>query len=677
MRPSLGLHPKRALMLASASVLVAGLLPGPSRAAPGPFASAQDLGALDGDTVLTATVWLRQHDEAAFDAAVEQRMTPGSPSYHRWMTPAEVAAYGATTSDVDRLAAAMRAAGLQVTRRDGSALQVQGTAARMGSAFGTRFHVMTANGRRFHASTDEPRFTGAAADLVAGVTGLTNAPAAPFVRRQVDLATGRVAGTPSPSVNNPFTVFTDQCFKAKVKATIAGFVPGGGRGTATYTGPKYVTRNLPGAGYTTCGYTASQIAAHYGLLAVYAHGWTGKGQTIVIVDAYGSPTIQSDANAFATMMKLPRLTASNFRTIYPDGPPIASPYTTDWPLEVSLDVEWAHAVAPDAKIVLVVAPSDDFTELAYAVQYAVRNQLGDVISNSYGGPEVSYGPAVARSFNAVIRKAAAQGIAVNVSSGDDGDFGLGTPVGAASIPADSPFATAIGGTSLDVPGDNGPVDSAWGITVTALGDLNDIAVPPSIEGFQQGSGGGQSLYIEKPRWQKALPGVGRQLPDVSAVADPQTGGIVVADVGDGSGSTVLTIGGTSLSSPIFSGIWALAQQAAGERLGQAAPIIAAMPPAALTDIVPIPATTSNLSGATTVGSVVTPYDPAGLLGLTDTEPNGFVGVLAVIGEGSTADIGFGADSSLMAAPGWDTATGFGEPNGLAFVKAAQEAAAGK
>ncbi len=90
---------------------------------------------------------------------------------------------------------------------------------------------------------------------------------------------------------------------------------------------------------------------------------------------------------------------------------------------------------------------------------------------------------------------------------------------------------------------------------------------------------------------------------------------------------------------------------------------------------PIPAATSNLSGATRVGSVVTPYDPAALLGLTATQPNGFVGVVAVVGEDSTVDPGFGADSSLMAAPGSDTATGFGEPNGLAFVKAAQAAAA--
>ena len=665
-----------AMLLASACVLTAGSLPQPARAASGPPAAAQDLGPLDDDTSITATVWLRQRDEAGFEDAVARRMTPGSALYHRWMTAAEVAAWSPAGEDVDRLAASMRAAGLQVVDRQGdnSSLTVRGTAARMGLAFGTQFHVLSASGRRFYANISEPRFTGAAAGLITGVTGLTNVPATPFVRRQIDLATGRVAGTLSAGVNNPFTVFTDQCFKARVTDTIGGFVPSGGRGSATYAGPEYTTRNLPGVGYKTCGYTPGQIAAHYGLPAVYAHGWTGKGQTIVIVDAYGSPTIQSDANTFSAMMGLPKLTAANFRTFYYYVTPIASPYTTDWPLEISLDVEWAHAVAPDAKIVLVVAPSDDFTELAYAVQYAVRNQLGDVISNSYGSPEVSHGPAVARSFNAVIRKAAAEGIAVNVSSGDDGDFGLGTPVGAASIPADSPYATAVGGTSLNVPSDNGPVDSAWGIALTGLGDQNDLAVPPGIEGFQQGSGGGQSLYLGKPRWQKALPGVGRQLPDISAVADPQTGGIVVADVGDGSGATLLTVGGTSLSSPIFSGIWALAQQAAGERLGQAGPIIAAMPSAALNDILPIPATASNLSGAITVGTTVTPYDASDLLGLTATQPNGFVGVLAVVGEDSTVDLGFGADSSLMAAPGWDTATGFGEPNGLAFIKAARQAA---
>jgi len=117
---------------------------------------------------------------------------------------------------------------------------------------------------------------------------------------------------------------------------------------------------------------------------------------------------------------------------------------------------------------------------------------------------------------------------------------------------------------------------------------------------------------------------------------------------------------------------------AGHRLGQAAPIIAKMPPGALRDIVPVPATASNLSGMVGVGTQMQFYTPAGLLNLTATQPNGFVGTAVRItspaaGVGALFDISFGADSSLAALPGWDFATGYGVPNGIAFIKAAPAA----
>ena len=395
----------------------------------------------------------------------------------------------------------------------------------------------------------------------------------------------------------------------------------------------------------------------------------------MLVDAYGSPTILSDANAFSSMMGLPKLNSSTLQVVYSDGPPIANPYPTGWPVEISLDVEWAHAIAPKAKLVLVVAPSDDADDLAYALDYAVSHRLGQVISNSYGYPESMNGPAVARAFDTVIRQAAAAGLSVDVATGDSGDFGLGTPVGAASIPADSPYATGVGGTSLGVPSDAGPVESSWGTTETFIGDINGVAVPPDFEGFVQGGGGGESQYLEKPAWQSSLRGTGRLLPDVSAVADPLTGAIIVTPDATGTSSVVEVVGGTSLSSPVFSAIWALADQAAGRALGQAAPIVARLPASALTDIVPVQASVSNLSGTIGAGSSSTVYTAAGLLDITATQPNGFVGTgvritSPSVGIDALFDISFGADSSLLALPGWDDATGFGAPNGLAFVRAA-------
>jgi subtilase family serine protease len=226
------------------------------------------------------------------------------------------------------------------------------------------------------------------------------------------------------------------------------------------------------------------------------------------------------------------------------------------------------------------------------------------------------------------------------------------------------------------------VEAAWGINTFGLTVPTFSLPPPFIDGFIQGTGGGESVYLEKPSFQKSLPGTGRQLPDVSAIADPQTGAIIVSP--DANNEPVFgVIGGTSLATPVFSAIWALADQAAGESLGQAAPIIAKMAPGALTDIVPIVTTKKkdNTWGTIKQGSnAAVAFDPADLLGLSQTQPEGFVGAMVVthqiLGGTAVTDLGFGADSSLMATTGWDNATGWGVPNGLKFINAAKKAAKG-
>jgi subtilase family serine protease len=334
-----------------------------------------------------------------------------------------------------------------------------------------------------------------------------------------------------------------------------------------------------------------------------------------------------------------------------------------------------------------VAPNGNNAELAYAIQYAVEHQLGNMISLSFGGPEAGVDAvAAAEVYNSVIETAAAAGISVNVATGDSGDFGVGSPVGAASIPADSPYATGIGGTSINVPSDNGLVDTAWGITFSQLGEIIEPAPAPNVKGFLGGGGGGESVFLAKPSYQKNLPGTGRQLPDVSALADPQTGVIVVQTDPVTGFVGFFTIGGTSLATPMFSAIWALADQAAGQSLGQAAPALAAMPSSAFRDIVPIVANRLNTSGSITTASVgihgvnpptTTTYDPAQLLGLTQPQPGGFIATLLFAGvhpfDGYNV-VGFGTDSSLNTGVGWDNATGYGVPNGSAFIAAAKRLA---
>ncbi|HVJ51831.1 MAG TPA: S53 family peptidase [Aliidongia sp.] len=643
------------------------------------LSSAQDVGPVAASTQLTGMVWLKGHQSDAFDAAVKSRYDESSPSYHRWMTAEEVANFGPTASDIETVKASLKAQGLTILQvaDDGAAIKVSGTAAKIQAAFGTAIHIKQAAGRSFLANVAEPKYQGANAELVDSISGLVSIGARPLMVRQIDFSTGQPRAGVSAATTSPLSVFTNQCFGPSIDQTVGPKFALGGAVTGHYHGPQY----MPNIATMSCGYTPQQVATHYGLDAVYGKGWTGKGQTIVIVDAFGSPTITNDANTFSKAMGISPLNNKNFSIVFPDGQPLTT--DPDWAVETSLDVEWAHALAPDAKIVLVVAPTQDDAELAFAINYAVAHKLGNVISNSFGEVEAGTGPAVAQQYNAVFKKAAAQGIAVNVATGDAGDFGLGTPVGAASIPADSPFATGVGGTSIDLPEDNKLVEAAWGITKSGLNVPSFSLPPPFFDGFIQGTGGGESVYLEKPAFQRSLPGTGRQLPDVSAIADPQTGAIIVAPDANNEPEFGV-IGGTSLATPVFSAIWALADQAAGESLGQAAPIIAKMAPGALTDILPIVTTKKKDNAWGTIAQGSNPpvtFDPAQLLDLDQTQPEGFLGTLVVtqvLIQGTVVtDLGFGADSSLMATTGWDNATGWGVPNGLKFINAAKKAAKGK
>jgi subtilase family serine protease len=655
----------------------------------------QDLGPIDAATPMTAVVWLKRQNKSGLDRAVAQRYDQTSPVYHQWLTPAEAASFGPKPQDVATAQASLRALGLNVetVSNDGTAIKVSGTADKMQAAFGTAIHLhkpRQSGGATFFASVTAPQFQGAHPELISTVSGLTQSKAQPFFVRQVDVSTGLVTpGVSAQAATNPLSAFTTNCFGHKFTAKWSGFgteiTPGGGIGgevVATFEGPTYL--NIASTTRPTCAYTAGQVAAHYGLDQVFARGLTGKGQTIVIVDAIGSPTIQADANAFSQAMGLPALDEHNFKIVFPGG----QPTTTDlgWATETSLDVEWAHAVAPGAKIVLVVAPTNQDSDLSFADHFAVVNRLGNVISNSFGSPEAGSDPAdglaLAQLYSDVFELAAATGISVNVATGDSGDFGLGTPVGAASIPADSPFATGVGGTSINVPSDHGPVDSSWGIVATDLGTLIGPFPTPDIAGFLQGGGGGESAILAKPFFQRQLRGSGRQLPDVSFLADPQTGAIIVqtaSPADGGTGAEFFVVGGTSLAAPMFAAIWALADEAAGESLGQAAPALARMPSSAFQDIVPVDADRVSTSGSILFrGNTLTNYDPAQVLGLEQTQPSGFVGALLLAGRPGQAlpvleaykVIGFGADSSLKATEGWDNATGFGVPDGTHFIDAA-------
>jgi subtilase family serine protease len=632
--------------------------------------SSSDLGPARPSEVSTITVHLKMHNEEAFDKALEALYTPGSSSYHQWMTPDDLAKYAPTSDEIEAVKAELTSHGLSIVSvgSDKLSIRARGSIASMESAFQTQIHEFKRDGAIFHANITPAKLTGSAGNLVKSVSGLSNFPLKSMAKHAINPATGKsiptipLADATAGALSNHYT---DKCFPGPESLTLP-MLNGAPLPVGQFNGNVYQSDPAFGRGHV-CGWTPAQVRAHYSLTAAYKNGIDGSGQTIVIVDGPSDPTVQEDLVQFSRMVGLPAITPSNFQIVYPDGVPSQwyLQNVADWDEEADLDIEWAHAIAPGANIVLLITPTQDWSELEYAIQYAQENKLGNVISNSYGYPEVGWGEVTLKGFNQVLKKAAAQGIAVNFSSGDYGDEGTGSPDGAgAMFPSTSQYVTAIGGTSIGLPnGTSHGAEVGWGNNAAEISNGYGVLDPPFFDGYQSGSGGGVSEYISKPSWQKFLPGKYRQVPDISAIADPYTGGIVVLS------GQVGVIGGTSLACPIFSAIWTLANQEAGAPLGQAAPLIATLPSTAVTDIVPF-GSSNNVIGDIEDSNGTTFYTSDTLLAPLDTTTTYFSALWFYEEIPGYVVLSFGTDSSLTVTQGWDNVTGWGVPNGWAFITAA-------
>jgi subtilase family serine protease len=453
--------------------------------------------------------------------------------------------------------------------------------------------------------------------------------------------------------------FTSNCFTG---VRTENFTSSGSLPTASYTGNGYTDSN------SGCGYTPAKIQAAYNLNALYKEGFDGTGQTIVILDWCGSPTITKDANAFSAEFGLPKLTSANFSIIYTPTPS----YCESPDPEINIDVEWAHAIAPGAAIDLVVPPSASFQDVDQGFFYAVDYQLGNVISGSYGSEEYYTPSSILITENLISEIAAVEGIAANFSSGDDGDFTFDEPQfnpASVSAPADSPYATAVGGISLALKPDNSIAwQSGWGTNFNFLYGQGFVTDPPSTSGyFNFGSGGGPSGFFAKPSYQSKLKGAGRQVPDISWLADPYTGAYIAISVSGVIPELQYQVyGGTSLACPMFSALWAIAIQKAGQPLGQAAPYLYKLPASTLIDVVPVTSAT-NVTGKVVDMAGKMSYSAASLAAPLEGSTTFISALWNIPLEGETALLTFGTDSGLQTAKGWDNVTGVGVPNGKAFV----------
>jgi subtilase family serine protease len=409
-------------------------------------------------------------------------------------------------------------------------------------------------------------------------------------------------------------------------------------------------------------FSPQSMTAGYNFGPLYASGWNGTGKTIAIIDSFGSPTIASDLHVFDTAFGLQPMCGEAEVTCTPDMPtfsilevqgspaPVPQPPNSGtgqedhfgWAVEVSLDVEWAHATAPGANIILVTTPTAEtlgvqgFPPMMDAVQYVVDNHLADVISMSLSAGEGSFnGTASLLQLRKALIDAQANGITVVAATGDGGTSNIVKepvknpnliPYPSVGWPASDPLVTAVGGTYHCTDPTNTSAPTVDSTDPPGICQSN----PGQAEIGWIDSGGGYSILFSRPAFQDNLPAgssyvgssVGapgpnsnmRGTPDVAYQASGRTAPLVYLGA-----FGWFTVGGTSCSTPQWAGLVAIADQISGSDLGYINP------------------------GLYKIGSDPVRY------------ANDFFDV--TVGRNQTTSI-----PGYSASPGWDAVTGLGTPN---------------
>ena len=656
-----------------------------------------NLGPEDQEKQITVTVWLNLHNKAALDSLVQQMYDKNSPNYHHWLTMEQYKTQFAPTAKeaaVVRDFLASHNMKVSMIDQNNHFVVAQGRVGDAQATFNVQINRVMANGAVHRVSASEASVTGPAGALVSMVQGLSDLEYQTNVSLAANPATGQAyPGVSTSSAGADGLFFSGQCLFSPqaVNFNTAGTFP-----SASYFGNRYgAPITSPEPNLPPCGYDAAELQTAYGLNPLYNKGLTGAGQTIVIVDAFGSNTIVADANLFSELNGLPALTPSNFAIFTPNGSATCSAtngcISGNWQFETSLDVEWAHSIAPGANIILVLGADSSLTNLDIANLFAIENGFGSVLSNSFGTTEirlVDLDPGELAVENSISELAASLGISQHVSSGDSGDnlaldnaaFGINSV--SVNANADSPFVTGIGGTSTFLDKHNNiELQTGWGNNATAIAFGPTAPPPPLVPtvplGFLEGAGGGTSVVYAKPAFQDRLPGQFRLVPDISMNADPQTGVelIVTPDSIPGDQAFVFVAGGTSLSAPMFSGVWAIANQAnaaiGGGSLGQAAPLLYELFDGAITDVNVNPLETLLDVSGFILNPPTAPFtfESAPALAQPLENTKFFLSALFQPASNEWLVLTFGTDSSLTTGPGWDNVTGLGTPNGERFVDA--------
>ncbi|MFD4502515.1 protease pro-enzyme activation domain-containing protein [Streptomyces sp. NPDC058457] len=582
-----------------------------------------DKGATSNSATVKARVYLAGQDAKGLAAYAKAVSDPSSPLYGKYLSAKQVQArYGATKAQVKAVKSWLTAAGLTVTEVTQHYVAVTGDVSAAEKAFGTQLHNYAKGSKTYRAPATTASVPTAVSDAVLTVTGLDNAPH---------------KATHDDTLPPPAGVF-------KNSGPFSSYY---GSNTATTLPDAYGTK-IP---YAVQGYTGKQLRAAYG-----AGQYTGKHVRVAITDAFASPTIAYDAGTYAKAHGDASWKTSQLHQVLPSNYTNTAEDECDasgWYGEETLDVEAVHAVAPDADVTYVGAASCQDSDLLDALSKIVDNHLADIVSNSWGDIEGNETPDVQAAYDQVFQLGAVQGIGFYFSSGDNGDEVANTKVKQVDTPANSAWVTAVGGTSLAVgKGDKYLWETGWGTEKATLSaDGKSWTNFPGA--FTSGAGGGTSKTVGEPYYQKGVvpdslakanSATGnRVVPDISAIADPNTGFKVGQTQTQSDGTEAYSeyrIGGTSLAAPVIAAVQALAQEArGGQAIGFANPLIYSRYGTKVYHDVTDKPTGKDLA--------VARVDFAN--GYDDT--NGLL----------TSVRSLGKDSSLAAVKGYDDVTGVGTP----------------
>jgi subtilase family serine protease len=555
-------------------------------------------GATPASTSIEFSVGLTPGDQAGAEALARAVSTPGSPSYRRFLTAAQwEKRFSPSNDSVKAVKSWLAEQGITVesVTPDRLTIQASATAATIEKAFGAPLGQYRHRGKVLRLASAPLTVPASVAGLISGVSGVDQnlatpdhvregAEGAPAARPRKKPAKEEIPQPPGFRNAEPCSSF----YAEKLDMLDPAFGAG-------YPSP------LP---YAPCGYKPPQLQSAYDLSGPIASGIDGSGVTVAVVDAYASPTLLADGQEYASKNQPSQpLSSGQFSELLSPKFNQAEVCEADeWFGEQTLDIEAVHATAPGANL-LYVGAKNCGNALFQAVQQVVDGHLADVITDSWGddGGDLIDSPGTRRSFDNVLLMAIGTGIGVQFSSGDEGDEFINFGTDVAGYPPSSPYQTAVGGTSVQIDQSGARTgELGWSTSKAVLctaelaaegecpkGKIGQYLPKPPGE-YLYGGGGGVSFNYPEPSYQEGvvppalternspLTGIRNRVePDISMDADPTTGMLVgeTQTFPEGVHYDQYRIGGTSLSSPLFAGVMADADQAAGGALGFANPLL--------------------------------------------------------------------------------------------------------